>query len=124
MDSERTSEKRFEVTVNFNTNQFDIYDRFNHDGRLEIYNDLGCVQFSSAPALCKVLNELVEENLSLRKYIKEHNICSVCDTCEYCIGTHINDYNGVDYDVECKKGHMDMEIQDCTDYKLTSEVFK
>ena len=62
-----TSEKRFEVTVNFNTNQFEIYDRFNHDGRLEIYNDLGCVQFSSAPALCKVLNEFVTKCHELEK---------------------------------------------------------
>lgn len=34
---------------------------------LTIYNDLGSVYFSSAPALCDLLNELNDENKKLKR---------------------------------------------------------
>ena len=77
-----------------------------------------------ANKLHKENEQLKSENLALRKYLKENYISSVCDTCEHFMDTRSNNYFGVDYDMECKKGHEDMDISDCADYELTSEVFK
>lgn len=73
----------------------------------------------------KALNELSDENEQLKNYIKNNFIGSVCDTCEYCKLTGGNDWlNGIYMDLECEKGHKDMDRDDCEDYKLTSEVFE
>lgn len=75
--------------------------------------------------LINLLNQLNDENEQLRQYIKNNYIGSVCDNCEYCKEIHTNDwFNGIIHDAECEKGHIDMDISDCEDFKLTSKVFK
>ena len=60
------TEKRFELKVNQH-NQCDIVDwvESKEKNAICIYNDLGDYYFSSAKALCKLLNELHEENQRL-----------------------------------------------------------
>ena len=62
------TEKRFELNVNQN-NQYDIVDlvESKEKNAICIYNDLGNYYFSSAKALCELLNELYEENKELKK---------------------------------------------------------
>ena len=75
--------------------------------------------------LSKENKELKKENKQLKRYIKNSYMGSVCDNCEHCKEIHTNDwFNGIVYDAECEKGHMDMDISDCEDFKLTSKVFK
>jgi len=66
------SEKRFELNVNQH-NQCDIVDwvESKEKNAICIYNDLGCYHFSSAKALCELLNELHEENQHLKKEVEE-----------------------------------------------------
>lgn len=56
------TEKRFELKVNQH-DQCDIVDwvESKEKNAICIYNDLGCYHFSSAKALCGLLNELHEE---------------------------------------------------------------
>ena len=56
------TEKRFELKVNKN-NQYDIIDlvESKEKNAFCIYNDLGNYYFSSAKALCELLNELNDE---------------------------------------------------------------
>lgn len=71
------TKKRFELNVNQH-NQCDIVDWVESKEKraICIYNDLGDYHFSSAKALCELLNELHEENKELRILIntlKEQN---------------------------------------------------
>ena len=63
-------DKRFELKVNHN-DQYDIVDwvESKEKDSICIYNDLGSYYFSSAKALCKLLNELAEENEQLKNKI-------------------------------------------------------
>ena len=70
------SEKRFELKVNKH-NQCDIIDweKSEEKNAICIYNDLGDYYFSSAMALCKLLNEFYEKNKDLeeaRSYYQEN----------------------------------------------------
>lgn len=56
--------ERFKLEVNPDMNQYCIIDT--EQDVLTIYNDLGCVYFTSAPALCELLNELDKENKKLK----------------------------------------------------------
>lgn len=66
------TEKRFELMVNQH-NQCDIVDwvESKEKNAICIYNDLGCYHFSSARALCELLNELHEENQQLKNEMEE-----------------------------------------------------
>ena len=71
------TEKRFEIKIN-NHNQCDIIDWVESEEKnaICIYNDLGDYHFSSAKALCELLNELNDENQKLKKeneQLKQHN---------------------------------------------------
>ena len=61
-------EKRFELQINGN-GQVDIIDwvESKEKNAICIYNDLGVLPFSSAKALCELLNQLYDENQSLIK---------------------------------------------------------
>ena len=67
--------KRFKLEIERPTDdnpQYCIIDAEQED--LTIYNDLGCIDFTSAPALCDLLNELDTENkklLNLKEYLTE-----------------------------------------------------
>ncbi len=65
------TEKGFELKVNQH-NQYDIVDwvKSKEKNAICIYNDLGCYPFSSAKALCELLNELHEENKKLESKLK------------------------------------------------------
>ena len=67
------TEKRFELHINPNTNCFDIVDKVESQEKnaICIYNDLGVQYFSSAPALCDLLNELNEENEQLKSKLSK-----------------------------------------------------
>ena len=56
-------EMRFELYPNLSTNQYDIKDNKESIEKkaMVIYNDLGSVYFSSAPAMCELLNDLEKE---------------------------------------------------------------
>jgi len=62
------TEKRFELRVNHN-DQCDIVDwvESKEKNAICIYNDLGNYSFSSAKALCELLNELHEKNKELKQ---------------------------------------------------------
>ena len=64
--------KRFELTINSN-GQCDIVDwvESKEKNAVCVYNDLGSYYFSSAKALCELLNELHEENRQLKEDIDE-----------------------------------------------------
>ena len=66
------TEKRFELNVNQH-NQYDIVDwvESKEKNAICIYNNLGDYHFSSAKALCELLNELHEENTHIKNTIKE-----------------------------------------------------
>ncbi|MBQ2653337.1 MAG: hypothetical protein IJF83_07270 [Methanobrevibacter sp.] len=63
--------ERFKLEVNpFEENpQYNIIDT--EQEVLTIYNDLGCMFFTSAPALCELLNEQDDEIKKLKKENKE-----------------------------------------------------
>lgn len=65
--------KRFELTINYSNGQCDIVDwvESKEKNAICIYNDLGNYYFSSAKALCELLNELHEENRQLKEDIDE-----------------------------------------------------
>lgn len=73
------TEKRFEIKIN-NHNQCDIIDwvESKEKNAICIYNDLGDYHFSSAKALCELLNELNDENQRLKlendglQYVLKH----------------------------------------------------
>lgn len=67
-----TGNKRFELYVNQN-NQYDIVDGVESKEKkaICIYNDLGHYYFSSAKALCELLNELHDENQSSKEFIEQ-----------------------------------------------------
>ena len=62
--------ERFEFTVNAN-GQVDIVDWVESEEKnaICIYNDLGVLPFSSAKAVCDLLNELSEENEQLKSIL-------------------------------------------------------
>lgn len=64
--------KRFDYSIN-NRNEFDIIDHVESEEKdgICIYNDLGFYPFSSAPALCDLLNNLHDENEELKQIIKD-----------------------------------------------------
>ena len=78
--------------------QWDIYDNEESKRLTEekgypcicIYNDLGNVNFSSAPQLCELLNELSTENRQLMQKNKELFIQFIVNTKEIFIHTLIN----------------------------------
>lgn len=61
------TERRFELKLNQH-NQWGIVDwvESKEKNAICVYNDLGDYRFSSAKALCELLNELVEDNNELR----------------------------------------------------------
>jgi len=65
------TEKRFELKVNQH-NRCDIVDWVESEEKnaICIYNDLGDYYFSSAKALCELLNELNDENNILKQQLK------------------------------------------------------
>ena len=67
------TEKRFELYVN-KRNQYDIVDwvESKEKNATCIYNDLGHYYFSSAKALCELLNELAEDNENIT-LLAQHN---------------------------------------------------
>ena len=67
--------ERFELKVNHN-NQCDIIDwvESKEKDAICIYNDLGCYYFSSAKALCKLLNDLNDDNGYLKKSVNEQQV--------------------------------------------------
>ena len=71
-------DKRFELTPN-NNGQVDIIDRFESKEKnaICIYNDLGVLPYSSAPALCDLLNGLYDDKIrlecQLRKRTRQRN---------------------------------------------------
>lgn len=64
------SEKRFELHINGNE-QVDIIDwvESKEKNAICIYNDLGVLPYSSAKALCGLLNQLYDENEQLKKVL-------------------------------------------------------
>lgn len=60
--------KRFRLSVS-PRDSYDILDNVESEKKnaICIYNDLGCVPFSSAPALCDLLNELDDKYVELKK---------------------------------------------------------
>lgn len=99
--------KRFELYVNPHE-QWDIVDRVESEEKnaICIYNDLGEGRFSSAPALCDLLNELNDENEQLKTQIK--------------IFEKFLDENNLDIDWEifctvdeCKKDSDDYGCKEC-----------
>lgn len=72
---EGMTEKRFELKVN-NNNQCDIVDwvESKEKDAICIYNDLGCYYFSSARALCELLNDLNDDNYYLKKIVHKQQV--------------------------------------------------
>jgi len=64
------TEKRFELQINEN-GQGDIIDwvESKEKNAICIYNDLGVLPYSSAKALCELLNQLYDENEQLKKVL-------------------------------------------------------
>lgn len=61
-----TENKRFELTMRGNeVAQYEIIDH--NQENLTVYNDLGCVYFSSAMKVCELLNNLENENKKLNE---------------------------------------------------------
>lgn len=61
-----TENKRFELTIRGNEiAQYEIIDH--NQENLTVYNDLGCVYFSSATKVCELLNNLENENKQLKQ---------------------------------------------------------
>lgn len=69
------TEKRFEMKVNQH-NQCDIVDwvESKEKNAICIYNDLGDYHFSSAKALCELLNELHDENKELKAKVDDKEV--------------------------------------------------
>ena len=120
------TEKRFELNVNQN-HQWDIVDlvESKEKNAICIYNDLGHYYFSSAKALCELLNELHEENQHLREALKKEYMAisgNLCDACKHEEEDNTNNrFVGIEYDVKCNKGHeilLDDEEQKCEDFEL------
>lgn len=72
------TEKRFEMKVNQH-NQCDIVDwvESKEKNAICIYNDLGDYHFSSAKALCELLNDLNDENQKLKDKLCELGVSDV-----------------------------------------------
>lgn len=143
------TEKRFELNVNQH-NQCDIVDlvESKEKNAICIYNDLGNYHFSSAKALCELLNELNDkcefleiENESLEdgatyyaelyhKSLKENeqlkqqlfcNCDSVCDICKHHQLIEHSIMQGY-YIGRCEKGHEECgreTLRHCEDFKVT-----
>lgn len=67
--------KRFELYVNPQTSACDIKDNVESEMKnaICIYNDLGIYPFTSAPALCDLLNELYDENVKYKNVFEKIN---------------------------------------------------
>lgn len=116
------TKKRFEIKVNKH-NQCNIIDwAESKENAVCIYNDLGDDYFSSARALCELLNELNDENKQLEKEYKELNqlranisrelliyrrIAS-CSNCKYQNYDWFDD--GDEFEV-CDKGNNNQQIE-------------
>ena len=61
--------KKYELVPNLQRNSCDIIVRGTDP--IEIYNDLGCLPFTAAPALCDLLNEQDKEINSLTDKLNE-----------------------------------------------------
>lgn len=72
-----------------------------------------------ADVVCDLLNEKEKRINQLENYIKSDFISSVCDNCKHVKAYRTSDwFNGVDEDIECLKGHEDMDIDDCIDFEI------
>lgn len=68
-------DKRFRLSISHPHESYEIIDNVESEEKnaLCIYNDLGCWSFSSAPALCDLLNKLDEENNELKD---KYEVCN------------------------------------------------
>lgn len=108
--------------------------RFVADNEYVMQNDevyVVCKGEHSADVVATALNELIDENEQLKdennklkKFIKEDYITTVCETCKHRKDYYYNGPYGKEFDMDCAKGHEDMEKGDCADYELPDEVFK
>ena len=66
--------KRFELYPN-ELKHYDIWDKVESEEKnaYVIYNDVGNIYCSSAPALCDLLNELYDENVKYRNVFEKIN---------------------------------------------------
>ena len=115
--------KRFELTINSN-GQCDIVDwaESKEKNAICIYNDLGNYYFSSAKALCELLNELNGENKELKRENEDLNsqlirldkelFCQDCFTCRHSKSININ--------VECAEGEKEYHRY-CDFYEISDE---
>lgn len=117
--------------------------RFYNDGKYVMQNGevyVVCGGEHSADVVATALNELLDETEQLKKdnehletcfkmaekrinrlekYIKSDFIDSVCDNCKHMKAYRTSNwFNGVDEDIECLKGHEDMDIDDCIDFEI------
>ena len=66
-----------------------------------------------------LLNENEKRINRLENYIKSDFIGSVCDNCKHVKAYRTSNWLcGVDEDIECLKGHEDMDIDDCIDFEI------
>ena len=66
-----------------------------------------------------LLNEQDKRINRLENYIKSDFIGSVCDNCKHVKAYHTSNwFCGMDEDIECLKGHEDMDIDDCIDFEI------
>lgn len=113
-----TENKRFELYINPNTNCFDIMDKVESQEKkaICIYNDLGVQYFSSAPALCDLLNTLYDENEELKQALKDYHNVFDCSQCRY----HNYDWfsDGDEFEV-CDKGNNEAQMyyHSCKDWE-------
>ena len=66
-----------------------------------------------------LLNKQEKRINQLENYIKSNFIGSVCDNCKHVKAYRTSNwFCGVDEDIECLKGHEDMDIDDCIDFEI------